>query len=116
MPKQVAIFDMDGLFVDSERIYADGWKQGFKEYGVIVPEGFVESLTGQSSASNDEKIIRLLKDTELAKKIRVVREQYYQEKLNNSEIKLGKFAKELAEILMILQCITMNNLVNHLMS
>ena len=47
MPKQVAIFDMDGLFVDSERIYADGWKQGFKEYGVIVPEGFVESLTGQ---------------------------------------------------------------------
>ena len=87
MPKQVAIFDMDGLFVDSERIYAEGWKQGFKEYGVIVPEGFVESLTGQSSAAND------------AKKIRVVREQYYQEKLNNSEIKLGKFAKELAEIL-----------------
>ena len=37
MPKQVAIFDMDGLFVDSERIYAEGWKQGFKEYGVIVP-------------------------------------------------------------------------------
>ena len=99
MPKQVAIFDMDGLFVDSERIYAEGWEQGFKEYGVKVPEGFVESLTGQSSASNDEKIIRLLKDSELAKKIRVVREQYYQEKLNNSEIKLGKFAKELAEIL-----------------
>ena len=99
MPKQVAIFDMDGLFVDSERIYAEGWKQGFKEYGVIVPEGFVESLTGQSSAANDAKIISLLNDSELAKKIRVVREQYYQEKLNNSEIKLGKFAKELAEIL-----------------
>lgn len=99
MPKQVAIFDMDGLFVDSERIYAEGWKQGFKECGVIVPEGFVESLTGQSSAANDAKIISLLNDSELAKKIRVVREQYYQEKLNNSEIKLGKFAKELAEIL-----------------
>lgn len=99
MPKQVAIFDMDGLFVDSERIYAEGWKQGFKEYGVIVPEGFVESLTGQSSAANDAKIISLLNDSELAKKIRVVRDQYYQEKLNNSEIKLGKFAKELAEIL-----------------
>ena len=84
MPKQVAIFDMDGLFVDSERIYAEGWKQGFKEYGVIVPEGFVESLTGQSSAANDAKIISLLNDSELAKK---------------SEIKLGKFAKELAEIL-----------------
>ena len=99
MPKQVAIFDMDGLFVDSKRIYAEGCKQGFKEYGVIVPEGFVESLTGQSSAANDAKIISLLNDSELAKKIRVVREQYYQEKLNNSEIKLGKFAKELAEIL-----------------
>lgn len=99
MPKQVAIFDMDGLFVDSERIYAEGWKQGFKEYGVRAPKGFIESLTGKSSASNDAKIISLLKDSELAKKIRVVREQYYQEKLENKEIKLGKFAKELAEIL-----------------
>ena len=85
--------------MDSERIYAEGWKQGFKQYGIRVPEGFVESLTGQSSASNDAKIISLLKDSELAKKIRAVREQYYQEKLENSEIKLGKFSKELAEIL-----------------
>ncbi|UEA31757.1 HAD family hydrolase [Granulicatella elegans] len=99
MPKQVAIFDMDGLFVDSECIYAEGWNRGFKEYGISIPEGFVESLTGQSSASNDKKIINLLKDPELAKKIRVVRENYYQEKLKNSEIKLRKFAKEFAEIL-----------------
>lgn len=99
MPKKVAIFDMDGLFVDSERIYAEGWHRGFKKYGISIPEGFVESLTGQSSASNDKKIINLLKDPELAKKIRVVREKYYQEKLKNSEIKLGKFAKEFAEIL-----------------
>lgn len=99
MPKRVAIFDMDGLFVDSERIYAEGWSKGFKKYGVSIPEGFVDSLTGQSSSSNDKKIINLLKDPELAKKIREVREKYYLGKLKNSEIKLGKFAKEFAEIL-----------------
>ena len=101
MPKKVAIFDMDGLFVDSERVYASGWKKGFSEYGIDVPEGFVESLTGKSATSNDAKIISLLNNPELAKKIRVVREKYYQDKLHNGEIKLGKFAKEIAEILKV---------------
>ena len=68
MPKKVAIFDMDGLFVDSERVYASGWKKGFSEYGIDVPEGFVESLTGKSATSNDAKIISLLNNPELAKK------------------------------------------------
>ena len=97
MPKHVAIFDMDGLFVDSEQIYAEGWTKGFKDYGIRVPEGFVESLAGQSAKLNDTKVVELVKSAELAKKIRAVREQYYQDKLQNGEIKLKRFAKDLAE-------------------
>lgn len=97
MPKKVAIFDMDGLFVDSERVYAEGWHYGFKHYGITPPEGFVESFTGHSAKSNDAKVAELLNDVDFAKKIRVVREEYYQIKLHNGEIKLKKFAKEIAE-------------------
>ena len=97
MPKKVAIFDMDGLFVDSERVYAEGWHYGFKHLGITPPEGFVESFTGHSAKSNDAKVAELLNDVDFAKKIRAVREEYYQIKLHNGEIKLKKFAKEIAE-------------------
>lgn len=97
MPKKVAIFDMDGLFVDSERVYAEGWHYGFKHFGITPPEGFVESFTGHSAQSNDAKVAELLNDVNFAKKIRAVREEYYQIKLHNGEIKLKKFAKEIAE-------------------
>ncbi len=97
MPKKVAIFDMDGLFVDSERVYAEGWHYGFKHFGITPPEGFVESFTGHSAKSNDAKVAELLNDVDFAKKIRAVREEYYQIKLHNGEIKLKKFAKEIAE-------------------
>ena len=97
MPKKAAIFDMDGLFVDSERVYAEGWHYGFKHFGITPPEGFVESFTGHSAKSNDAKVAELLNDVDFAKKIRAVREEYYQIKLHNGEIKLKKFAKEIAE-------------------
>ena len=101
MSKRLAIFDMDGLFIDSERIYAEGWHAGLNYYGIVAPDGFVESLSGQSAKENDLKVAELVQDKDLAKEVRKIREQYYQKKLQNGEVSVKKFAKEIVEHLKI---------------
>lgn len=45
---QAAIFDMDGLMVDTEPIWASAWPPAFARYGLMVVPGLVEACVGSS--------------------------------------------------------------------
>ncbi|MCI9447531.1 MAG: HAD family phosphatase [Lachnospiraceae bacterium] len=45
-----AIFDMDGVLFDTERLYQQTWHELAKECGVQLGSGFLQAITGTSGA------------------------------------------------------------------
>ncbi|MFC3920270.1 HAD hydrolase-like protein [Streptococcus lactarius] len=62
--KQVIVFDFDGLLVNTEEIYWDGWKFAFQENNISVSNQLISSFTGKSI----EEVDRLLLNQELISK------------------------------------------------
>lgn len=46
--KQYVIFDMDGLLLDTERIYRDGWKFAAGKFGILHNPEFAKEVCGTS--------------------------------------------------------------------
>lgn len=51
-----AIFDMDGVLFDTERIYQQTWHELAKERGIELGEGFLKAITG----TNGERMQRVV--------------------------------------------------------
>ncbi len=56
--KQGAIFDMDGLLFDTERMYRDSWKQSAQQFGLVHNPDFPRAVCGSSGAHMREIILR----------------------------------------------------------
>ena len=41
-----AIFDMDGVLFDTERLYQITWREIASERGITLPEGFTKAVSG----------------------------------------------------------------------
>ena len=50
MERKGAIFDMDGLLFDTERVYQQTWHEIADERGVILGSGFVKDISGTNGA------------------------------------------------------------------
>ncbi|MCF2682810.1 HAD family hydrolase [Faecalicatena contorta] len=48
MKSKGAIFDMDGVLFDTEKIFQKIWHELAEEYGVVLPDGFAREITGSS--------------------------------------------------------------------
>lgn len=96
---KLVIFDMDGLLVDSESIYAEGWKQGLAKVGYEVPNDLVEGLSGKSIAYNNKVMFDIVKDMDVVYEIRSVREKYFDDQLNMGNVKLMYYALPLMQFL-----------------
>ena len=51
-----AIFDMDGVLFDTERVYQQTWQEIAEDYGVTLAEGFTEAISG----TNGDVMCRVL--------------------------------------------------------
>lgn len=54
--KQGAIFDMDGLLFDTERMYRDSWKQSAQQFDLVHNPDFPRTVCGSSGAHMREII------------------------------------------------------------
>lgn len=56
--KQGAIFDMDGLLFDTERMYRDSWKQSAQQFGLVHNPDFPRTVCGSSGTHMREIILQ----------------------------------------------------------
>lgn len=94
---QLAIFDMDGILVSSEHVYANGWQHALKMLNLenIVPKENLFYMRGASSASNMETIDRYVKDWSITQQVKKARDQFFIDELNAGHVPLLPYAIEL---------------------
>lgn len=56
-----AVFDMDGLLIDSERIWQEQWHELARERGIELPESFAGEICGTAGARTLEVLSRRFK-------------------------------------------------------
>lgn len=96
---KAVFFDMDGLLVNSEIHYLQGWQAAFGHQGIEVPYSTLLTWRGKSTVGKNEELIHLSGGKSQALNIREHREQYLLQILADNQIQLKKGAKELLDYL-----------------
>lgn len=92
---ELVIFDLDGTLVDSENVYRQGWSQVVKGYGHDVDAEEFEVMRGKSTEHNNNIIKTYLGSDELVQEARDLREEYFFEALEDSQVELMPGSKEI---------------------
>lgn len=98
---RAVIFDMDGLIIESEKVYREGWIYGAKAMNIDLPEELVDRMAGRSPRENTRELVNYTNSKEKVQKIRNWRENYFYEQLINNEVKIKHYFRELIATLKI---------------
>lgn len=91
------IFDMDGLLVNTERTYANGWLEGIRHFNLSINEDIVYKMTGASAKHNNRLLFNEIKDMNKVLQIRQIRQNYFINELENGRVNLMPYARQLLE-------------------
>lgn len=91
------IFDMDGLLVDTEKTYRDGWFQALKEQGIDVPEEVVLSWVGKGIHETTAYLTEYTGSSDVTETLRQLREAFIYSELRKGNILPKPYAKEVLE-------------------
>ena len=92
--KQVIVFDFDGLLVNTEEIYWDGWKFSFQENNISVSNQLISSFTGKSIEEVDRLLLNQGIDFKMLQRLREFREKYIIEMIDSPAVTLLPGVKE----------------------
>lgn len=95
--KKLVIFDMDGLLIDSERIYRDMWKETFIDFKIAISEEELAAISGKSFLHTKAYIDELLGDPLMFDKLRTVREGKFWGEIETNGLPIKEGAQELLE-------------------
>lgn len=92
--KRVIIFDFDGLLVNTEDIYLQGWVKSLEKYSLIVPEQLLSSFSGKSIEEVDSILHTQGISFQMLQQVRECREKYIKDMIESSTITLLPGVKE----------------------
>ncbi|MFV0560750.1 MAG: HAD family hydrolase [Enterococcus sp.] len=93
------IFDLDGLLVDTERFYRDGWLWGFDQLGLTISKEVVDAWSGKNWKQSFDLLVQAAGSPEKVQEVRAKREEYFYEQLRNGTIQVKPYAIETLEYL-----------------
>ncbi len=74
---KAAIFDMDGVIIDSEPLHYKAYHQMFDEVGINVSQELYDSLTGKSTINLCEQLRKEFNLSQSAEELASIKRRYY---------------------------------------
>lgn len=90
-----AIFDLDGLLVDTEKTYRDGWLWGFQQFDIHIPKEIVDAWGGKNWKQSFDILVKAAGSPEKVQEVQAKREEYFYQQLTSGAIHLKPYAKEI---------------------
>lgn len=91
------LFDLDGLLIDSERMFLSMWEMAEKEFNVVVDKTWAKSVMGRNAIEAVPIFIEYFGDKELALQIRKYRSDMIAELYLNGKIPLKDGARNILQ-------------------
>jgi len=92
---QLVIFDMDGLLVDTEHVYNDGWLYALNYFDVLIPNDLVKKWASYGLPQINDELIRYTGSHAITQLIIETREKYFLNQLYAGKVDIKPYARNI---------------------
>src|SRR5690554_5729203 len=97
--KKLVIFDLDGLLIDTERMYHETWKRTFSDENLHMPEDLLLSTAGKALKETKKVITDHFKDDDIFDVLRSKREIKFWQMAKDFGVPVKEGAQEVIDFL-----------------